>query len=268
MQISSTRRYALCALIAMAALLTAASSPAQSSFDGTWKTDLSKTKFSPKPLTFYTSAGWYHCVSCTPSFDVAADGQDHAVSGQSYDTISVTVLDAHTISVVAKKGGAVTFEQTRTASADGKTLTVKSTGHPVNGGSPTIFESTGKRSGTLPTGVHATSGNWIIERQSGSSNALLTTYKTNGDQITMTSPTGETYTAKFDGNDYPYRGAYSYDAVSLKQINAHTIEEIDKRNGNVIDDSTMTISANGKTMTVVETSKLSGRVTTFVATRQ
>ena len=84
----------------------------------------------------------------------------------------------------------------------------------------------------------------------------------------MTSPTGETYTAKFDGNDYPYRGAYSYDAVSLKQINAHTIEEIDKRNGNVIDDSTMTISANGKTMTVVETSKLSGRVTTFVATRQ
>ncbi len=65
MQISSTRRYALCALIALAALLTAASSPAQSPFDGTWKTDLSKTKFSPKPLTFYTSAGWYHCVSCS-----------------------------------------------------------------------------------------------------------------------------------------------------------------------------------------------------------
>ena len=85
---SSTRRYALCALIAMAALFAAASSPAQSPFDGTWKTDLSKTKFSPKPLTFYTSAGWYHCVSCTPAYDVQADGQDHAVSGQSFDTIA------------------------------------------------------------------------------------------------------------------------------------------------------------------------------------
>ena len=228
----------------MAARATAASGVVEnklgignrSPFDGTWKTDLSKTKFSPKPLTFYTSAGWYHCVSCSPAYDVQADGQDHAVSGQSYDTISVTVVDAHTISVVAKKGGAVTFEQTRTVSADGKTLAVESTGHPLSGGPSTNFETTGKRSGALPSGVHATSGNWIIQKQSGSPNALLTTYKTNGDELTMTSPTGETYTAKLDGNDYPYRGAYSYDAVSLKQINAHTIEEIDKRSGNVIDD--------------------------------
>ena len=101
---SSTRRSALCALITMAALFAAASSQAQSPFDGTWKTDLSKTKFSPKPLTFYTSAGWYHCVSCTPAYDVQADGQDHAVSGQSYDTMSVTIVDPHTISIVAKKG--------------------------------------------------------------------------------------------------------------------------------------------------------------------
>lgn len=268
MQISSTKRYALCSLIATAILFAAASSSAQSPFDGTWKTDLSKSKFSPKPLTFYTSAGWYHCVSCTPAFDVQADGQDHAVSGQSYDTMSVTIVDARTISVVAKKGSDVTFEQTRTVSADGKTLTVKSTGHPASGGPPTNFETTARRSGALPSRVHATSGDWIIEKQTGSSNALLTTFKTNGDELTMTSPTGETYTAKFDGNDYPYRGAHSYDAVTLKKINDHTIEEIDKRAGAVIDDSTMTVSANGKTMTVVDTSQPSGRVSTFVATKQ
>lgn len=268
MQISSTRRYALCALIALAALLTAASSPAQSPFDGTWKTDLSKTKFSPKPLTFYTSAGWYHCVSCSPAYDVQADGQDHTVSGQSFDTLSVTIVDPHTISIVAKKGGTVTFEQTRTASADGKTLTVKSTGHPASGGPATSFETTGRRSGTLPSGVHATSGNWIIAGQTGSSNALLNTYKTNGDELTMTSPTGETYTAKLDGNDYPVKGSYGWDAVSLKQINPHTIEETDKRNGTVIDVTTMTVSTNGKTMTAVDTSEPSGRVTTYVATKQ
>ena len=268
MQTSSTKRFALCALIAMAVLFTAAVSPAQSPFDGTWKTDLSKTKFSPQPLTFYISSGWYHCVSCNPAYDVPADGQFHPVSGASYDTISVTIVDAHTISFVAKKGGVVTFEQTRTVSPDGKTLTVKSTGHPASGGPPTNFEIKGKRSGALPSGVHATSGNWIIEAQTGSSNALLTTYKTSGDEITMTEPTGESYTAKFDGNDYPVRGSYGWDAVSLKKINPHTIVETDKRSGAVTDVTTMTVSPNGKTMTAVETNKPSGRVTTYVATKQ
>lgn len=265
---SSTKRYALCALFSMAALFVAASSPAQSPFDGTWKTDLSKTKLSPKPLTFYISAGWYHCVSCNPAYDVLADGKDHPVFGQSYDTISVTIVDAHTISVVAKKGGAVTFEQTRTVSPDGKTLTVESTGHPALGGLTTHFEAVAKRSGNLPSGVHATSGDWIIAKLSGSDNGLLTTYKTNGDEITMSTPTGETYTAKFDGSDYPARGEYSYDAVSLKKINSHSFEETDKRNGTAVDVSTLTVSPDGKTMTVVETSKLTGRVTTYVATKQ
>lgn len=265
---SMTKRILFCSLISAGGLLMAAASHAQSPFDGTWKTDLSKTKFAPKPVTFYISQGWYHCVSCNPPFDVPADGQDHAVSGQSYDTISVTIVDPHTITVVGKKGANVTFEQTRTVSSDGKTLNVKSTGHPQNGGPATSFETVGKRSGTLPSGVHATSGNWIIEHQTGSSNALLTTYKVSGDEITMTSPTGDTYTAKFDGNDYPYRGAYAYDAVSLKKINDHSFEEIDKRAGTPIDDSTVTVSPNGKTMTVVDTSKLTGRVDTFVATKQ
>lgn len=263
-----TRHYALSALIAMAALFAAASSSAQSPFDGTWKTDLSKTRFSPKPLTFYISGGWFHCVSCSPAYDVPADGKERAVSSQPYDTISVTIVDAHTISLVGKKGLAVTFEQSRTVSADGKILTVKSTGHPQGGAPPVTFETTASRSGKLPPGVHATSGDWIIRTQSGSDNALLTTYKTNGDQLTMTSPTGETYTAKFDGNDYPYRGGYSYDAVSLKKINSNTIQETDKRDGLVDDVSIMTVSANGKTMTVVDTSKLTGRVTTYVATKQ
>lgn len=265
---SSIKRNAVCALLSMAVLFAAAASQAQSPFDGTWKIDLSQTKFSPKPLTFYISAGWYHCVSCTPAFDVPADGQDHAVSGQAYDTISVTIVDPRTISVVTKKGGAVDYEQTRTVSADGKTLNVKSTGHPMNGGPATTFETTGKRSGTAPSGVHATSGGWVIQKQSGSANALLTTYKTRGDEITMTTPTGESYTAKLDGSDYPVKGSYGYDAVSLKKINPHALEETDKRDGTVVDVSTLTVSPNGKTMTVVDTSKLAGRVTTYVATRQ
>jgi hypothetical protein len=263
------KQYIFCALFATTALFVAAGSHAQSPFDGTWRVDLAQTKFSPKPLSFYISQGWYHCVgSCNPAYDVAADGQDHAVAGHSYDTLSVTIVDARTISVVGKKDGKVIFEQTRTVSADGKTLTVKSTGHPMNSDQATTFETTAKRIGIAPSGVHATSGDWIIQKQSGSANALLTTYKTNGDEFTMSEPTGETYTAKFDGNDYPVKGAYGYDAVSLKKINAHTIEETDKRGGTVTDVSTMTVSANGKTLTVVDTDKLTNRTSTYIATKQ
>ncbi|HKN23004.1 MAG TPA: hypothetical protein VJX73_16380 [Terracidiphilus sp.] len=262
------KQYVYCGLLALAALCLATVAKAQSPFDGTWKTDLSQTKFSPKPLAFYISQGWYHCVTCNPTFDVAADGQDHAVTGQSYDTISVTIVDPHTISIATKKGGQADYEQTRTVSADGKTLTVKSTGHPVSGGAPTSFEATAKRSGMAPAGVHATSGKWVIQKETGSENGLLVTYKTNGDQFTMTSPTGETYTAKFDGADYPVTGAHSYNGVSLKKINANTIEETDKRDGKVIDVSTMTISANGKMMTIVDNDNLTGRTSTYVAKKQ
>ncbi len=265
---SSTRHYAFCALVSMAALFAAVASSAQSPFDGTWKTDLSRTKFSPKPLTFYISGGWYHCVSCSPAFDVLADGQDHAVAGQSWDTISVTIVDPHTIAIITRKGSSVDYEQTRTVSADGKTLTVKSTGHPRSGGPPTNFVTISRRSGSPHPDVHATSGNWIVEHQTGSANALLTTYKTNGDEITMTSPTGESYTAKFDGNDYPVRGSYGWDAVSLRKINSHTIEETDKRAGTVTNVTTLIVSSDGRTMTAVDTNKLTGRVTTFVAIKQ
>jgi hypothetical protein len=257
------------ALFSVAVLCAVAASQAQSPLDGTWRTDLAQTKFSPKPLTFYTSQGWYHCTgSCNPSYDIAADGQDHAVSGHSYDTLAITIVDDHTISTVGKKGGTVMFEQTRSVSADGKTLTVKTVDHPMGGGASATFESTGKRSGKLASGVHATSGDWIIVKQTGGGDSLLTTYKTSGDQITMSDPTGAGYTAKLDSSDYPVHGAYGYDAVSLKKINDHTFEETDKRAGTVTDVSTMTISANGKTMTVVDTDKLTGRVDTFTATKQ
>ena len=263
------KQYVVCALFAVAALCAVTASRAQSPFDGTWRTDLSQTKFSPKPLSFYISQGWYHCVgSCNPSYDVAADGEDHAVAGHSYDTVSVTIVDPHTITVAGKKDGKAMYEQTRTVSADDKTLNVKSTSHPMNSDQPATFETTAKRSGIAPSGVHATSGDWIIQKESGSANALLTTYKTNGDELTMTEPTGETYTAKFDGNDYPVKGDFGVDAVSLKKVNDHTIEETDKRGGTVVDVSTMTVSANGKTMTIVDSDKLTNRTSTYVAAKQ
>jgi len=239
---------------------------AQSAFDGTWKTNLSQTKFSPKPNVFYISQGWYHCVSCNPTFDVKADGNDQAVAGQSYDTISVKEADPNSIAVVTKKGGKVDFEQTRTVSADGKTLTVKTISHPMSSDQTVTATATLKRVGVKPSGVQATSGEWQIVKVEESDNGLTTTYKSNGDEMTMTTPTGESYTAKLNGTDAPVKGSYGFDSVSLKKINDHTLEETEKRNGNVIEVNTMTVS--GKTMKVSSDNKVTGRTTTYTATKQ
>jgi hypothetical protein len=260
------KRFVVCTVSLFALLLIASVSRAQSPFNGTWKTDIAQTKWSPKPLIFYISQGWYHCVTCNPTFDVAADGQDHAVSGQSYDTVAVTVVDDHTISATTKKNGKVTSESTRTVSADGKTLTVHVTVHPRDSDKTLTFDEKARRDCKLPPGVHATSGRWIVEQEKGTDDAYLTTYKVDGDQIAMSQPDGENYTATFGGGDSPYKGAYGLNAVSVKRLAPNKIEETDKRDGQVISVYTMTV--NGKTMTVVDESKTTGRVTNLVAHKQ
>ncbi|HKD60481.1 MAG TPA: hypothetical protein VKB47_08470 [Terracidiphilus sp.] len=254
------------ALILSALLSAGLAAVAQSPIDGTWKTNMAQTKFSPKPNVFYLSQGWYHCISCNPTYDAKADGTDQSVTGQIYDTVVVKEADPNTIAVTTKKGGKVVSEQTRTVSADGKTLTVKTIAHPMNSDQTVTATATGKRTGVKPSGVHGTSGEWQIVKVEQSENGLTTTYKTSGDELTMSQPTGETFTAKLDGTEAPVKGAYGYDTVSLKKINDHTIEETQKRNGNVVMVNTMTVG--GKTMKVTAENKVTGRTNTYTATKQ
>jgi hypothetical protein len=261
---SGFQRFVVCALLFLAALVATISSHAQSPFDGTWRVDLAQTRFSAKPISFYIGHGWYHCEqSCNPPIVIAADAKDHPVSGHSYDSMSVAVIDEHTIYIVAWKNSKMILDQTRTVSTDRKTLTVKTTEYPMHSNQTTTYEATLKLSGVPPVGVHATSGNWIIVSQSAAGNLLLTTYKTSGDQFTMSDPSGQTFTARFDGRDYPFTGAYGRDTVALKKINDRTIEETDKLHGAVVDVSTLTVSANGKTITVIQNDKLANRTSTY-----
>jgi hypothetical protein len=264
----STKKYVVYALLSMAALCASTASQGQAVFNGTWRADLSKAKFSEKPSIFYTSQGWFHCETCTPPIVVQADGQDHAVTGQAVDMFNIAIVDQRTIHLVGKKGSATAFDEISTVSADGKTLTVKETVYPMNGEKSATSESTLRRVGNLPAGVHPTSGNWVAVKASASENGLLFTYKVNGNEITMTDPTGDSYTTKLDGSDAPVKGAYGWDTVSLKLINDHTIEETDKFNGKVTGMGKMTVSANGKTITSVWTEKPSERTSTVIFTRQ
>ena len=58
------------------------------------------------------------------------------------------------------------------------------------------------------------------------------------------------YTAKYDGKDYKMDPESPLDTVSLKRIDANTVERTGKARGKVAETMTMKVSTDGKTLTV------------------
>lgn len=153
-------------------------------------------------------------------------------------------------------------------SDDGNTLTMKITSHPENSDQTVSVEVTCTRVGKAPAGANGTSGSWRVNKVQESDNGLTTTYRGSADGLTMSEPTGESYTAQLDGKDYPVKGSYTYNSVALRRISANTIEETHKRDGKVISISKMTVAPDGKKMTVVSTNKLTAATSAYVAEKQ
>ena len=242
---------------------------AQSPFDGTWKTNMAAAKISQKPYVFSVNKGMYDCESCNPKIkNLKADGQDQAVTGQNYDTLAVQVVDANAIHVTAKKAGKPEFDQTRTASADGKTLTVSSTNYPADGSPSFKAETKLTRVSTGPAGSNATSGSWRVQNVTEDAAGLTSTWKGDGNGLSMSTPTGFGWDAKLDGKEYPVKGTYANETVSLKASGDRSIEATYKRDGKLYSVDKITVSPDGKAMTTVSDNKQLGRVSTFVDDKQ
>lgn len=84
----------------------------------------------------------------------------------------------------------------------------------------------------------------------------------------MTSPTGQSYIAKLNGTEAPYKGDPGTTSVSVKMTGKDTLEETDKRGDKVISVSKTTLEPDGKTAKVVVEDKLRGTSMQFVAEKQ
>jgi hypothetical protein len=244
--------------------LPAAASP----FDGTWKADMSTAKLPKKPFHFQVVKGIYQCFSCVPAITIKADGQDHAVSGHPYwDMLSITLVDDHTFKQVSKKAGKVVMEATHTVSADGRTMVNEYTDSSATNAAPVTGKSTLVRVSAGPRGSAAVSGSWRETSESDSDNGLTVTYKVDGDMLTMSTPTGQSFAAKLDGTETPYKGDPGTTSVMVKKLGPATIEETDKRNGKVVGLVKTTISADGKVASITYTDKLRGATMSFKANK-
>ncbi len=118
-------------------------------------------------------------------------------------------------------------------------------------------------------GAHAISGSWKREKiESASDNGLTFTYAMTGDGVNFKQSDGESYSAKFDGKDYPYNGDPTVSTVALKKIDSHTFEEIDKKDGKVVGTARISLSPDGKSLTLVSQDMRQGITDTFVADKQ
>jgi hypothetical protein len=252
--------FALAALMPSVAL-------AAGPFDGNWKQDADSFQFSGKPLVFELKDGVYKCIWCAPPYSVKADGADHKVVGDGYfNSAAVRVVDAHSVEVAHKLDGKPTFAYSMVVSADGKTLTGKFT--DTTGSEPSKWTEVMSRTAVGPAGSHVVAGSWKVEKVPDMSDTgSIITYKMAADGLQM-QWNGQSYDAKFDGKKYLIANDPGKTWVSLKRISNDSVEETDSRNGKVTDVIRSTVSADGRTMTVVDDDKAHGTTMQFKMTKQ
>jgi len=141
------RRCALAAAMAALSVGIAAQKPDPAS--GVWKLDVAKSTFSPGPsaksgMVTIDATATTRMVNAegvtadgTPlkwGYTATIDGKEAPVTGNpDGDTISVKRVSPSSVETTLQKAGKVTIVNTATVSADGKTLTVTSTGTNAKG---------------------------------------------------------------------------------------------------------------------------------------
>ena len=216
---------------------------AQSPFDGTWIIDSNTTQLPPKPAEYLLASGKFQWAGT----DIKADGTDQKVPETGYsDTLSVRVLDDHTVEVISKKAGKRMFTEVDTISPDGATLTqvVKDTTEAQT----VTIETRSKRVAPGPAGSHLLSGSWRAYKISKSENGTIIKYRCTADGFSAETPLGEKFDAQFDGKDHLVEDDLAHTMVSVKLLSPNTVEQINKRAGKVVSVLRLTVAPDGETI--------------------
>ncbi len=178
-------------------------------------------------------------------------------------------MNDHEIEETDKKDGKVVATSTSKVSADGNTTMFEFTDSSNTNAAPVTGKGEAVRVAKGPAGSNLISGSWRTTKiENLSDNAITYTYKVDGDMLTMTNPTGQSYTAKLNGPEAPMKGDPGISTVSLKMMGKNTLEETDRRDGKVIGVMKMTLAADGKTAKVSYENTLQKNTTDFVVVKQ
>lgn len=227
--------------------LVPAVSLAQSVFDGTWKTDIKTIDYPAKPSIYVFKDGMYECKTCAAKTLVKSDGKDQKVEGNPYaDTIAVKLVDKNHVEITSKKSGKVVAQSKYAVSTDGNSMMHEYSRNSTASAEVVKGVTSYVRVAYDRTAPNQMSGSWRAQKADKvSDNGLKITYKSAGVLINMSTPTGESYSAKTDGADAPYTGDPGTTSVTVK-VRKNTLEENFKRDGKIIGMSRMEVDKSGK----------------------
>ena len=236
---------------------------AQSPFDGTWTIDADTTQLPQKPATYLLAKGKFRWSGK----EINADGTDQKVPETGYwDTVSVRVVNDHTVEIISKKAGKTMFTEVDTVSQDGRTLTqlVKDTTEAE----AVTIETISKRVEEAPAGSHVLSGSWQAYKIEKSKNGSTIRYKCTAERFSAETPLGEKFDARFDGNYYPVEDDPAHTLVSLRLLSPNSVEQTAKRDGKIVGVLRLTVAPDGKTIHGTYENKEADTTTSFEMRKQ
>ena len=221
---------------------------AQNVFDGTWKTDVNSIDFSAKPSVYVFKDGMYECKTCATKILVKTDGRDQKIEGNPYaDTLAVKLIDTHHVEMTSKKAGKVVARSKIAVSTDGNSMLREYSNNSAANNEVVKGTTSYARVAYDKAAPNQMSGSWkAMKADKRSDNGLLISYKTEGDTLAMSMPTGESYRAKTAGAEAPFQGDPGVNSVTLKVVKKNILEETFKRDGKVVSTNRTEVDASGR----------------------
>lgn len=216
---------------------------AENPFIGKWKLNPSLTRM-PDEMKVQSRGNNTYAFNFGGEVEtIVVDGTDQA-GGYGGTTLSVKADAPDTWVVQRKKDGKLLLRATWKLSPDGNTLTDLYRQFEPDG-STISMDYVYQRSGT-GSGFAA---DWQSVKETMNSPFVLevTAYEGTGLSF-ISSLQHETKNVKLDGKDYPIEG--SKRSASVRQVDEHTLEMIEKRSGTVIDTREIKLSPDGKRLTM------------------
>jgi hypothetical protein len=156
---------------------------------------------------------------------VKADGVDYEVTGYSYDTLAVRILDDQAIKFTMKKAGKPHFECIETVSPDGQKMT-EDFANTME--AETVIGKAGfTRVGNDPAGSHALSGNWRMDTVKSATRAGTLQIFQSAAGAMKISDGSASYEVRLDGADHP-QSDDGHSTRSMKLIDESTSTHLRK----------------------------------------
>ena len=241
-------KFALLTLIA-ALPIGAAYCRAQDPRLGTWTLVSAQSSLEPPDKLSITDVqNAVHVVMSGESrldFAAKADGHEAAVPGNpGFDSIQIRRMGRKQVAVTEKKDGAVVATLQSKLSNDGRELTIV-TASPGHADQTTVWT----RGGGAKAGKDPLAGEWTEDlSKTRLRQGLVLKIEPDGkDGVRFSGDSS--YTARLDGKPYDVRNGRN-DTVALALVDAHTLDAIYRRDGQVTQKDRWVVSADGRQMTL------------------